>query len=175
MEHTIGGLEKQDIRGTVSYDSENHERMVRLRIRKIQGIAGEIPPLQVFGPRQGELLVLGWGSTYGAIHHAVENAQTQGKSVAAAHLRYLNPFPSNLGQVLRNYRQVLVPELNAGQLRLLVRAEYLVDALGLNKISGQPFRTDEVERHILALLNGGGDKVTDLDRRAGGDGRRGGA
>ncbi len=166
MEHTIGGLEKQDIRGTVSYDSANHERMVRLRIRKIQGIAGEIPPLQIFGPPRGELLVLGWGSTWGAIHHAVENMQKQGKSVAAAHLRHLNPFPRNLGQVLRAYRQVLIPELNAGQLRLLVRAEYLVDAVGLNKISGQPFKTEEIERHISTLLNADGDRVAELDRGA---------
>jgi 2-oxoglutarate ferredoxin oxidoreductase subunit alpha len=154
MEHTVGGLEKQDIRGTVSYDSENHQRMVNLRIRKIQGIASDIPPLQVFGPARGDLLVLGWGGTYGVIRQAVENAQRQGMSVAAAHLRHLNPFPANLGEVLRNYRRVVIPELNAGQLRMLVRAEYLVDAVGLNKITGQPFRTDEIEHEIAALLGG---------------------
>jgi len=159
MEHTIGGLEKQDVRGTVSYDSENHQRMVGLRIRKIKGVASDIPPLEVFGPAQGELLVLGWGGTYGAIRHAVENARKQGMQVAAAHLKYLNPFPPNLGQVLRNYQRVLIPELNAGQLRLLVRAEYLVDAAGLNKISGQPFKTDEIERHIAAMLRGDADRA----------------
>ena len=172
MEHTIGGLEKQDIRGTVSYDSENHQRMVRLRIQKIQGIAHDIPPLQVFGPAKGELLVLGWGSTYGAIWHAVESAQKQGMSVAAAHLRYLNPFPANLGEIVRNYRQVLIPELNAGQLRLLVRAEYLVDAVGLNKIAGQPFRTDEIERQIVAMLGGDAGKATDRTAGPADEGRR---
>jgi len=159
MEHTIGGLEKQDIRGTVSYDSANHQRMVQLRIRKIQGVARDIPPVEVFGPEQGELLVLGWGGTYGAIRHAVENVRKQGMQVAAAHLKYLNPFPPNLGEVLRKYQRVLIPELNAGQLRLLVRAEYLVDATGLNKISGQPFKTDEIERHITATLRGDGGRA----------------
>lgn len=171
MEHTIGGLEKQDIRGTVSYDSENHQRMVHLRMQKIQGIANDIPPLQVFGPAQGELLVLGWGSTFGAIWHAVQNAQKQGLSVAGANLRYLNPFPANLGKVVRNYRQVLIPELNAGQLRLLVRAEFLVDAVGLNKIAGQPFRTDEIEQQILAMLGGDAGTIAALAAHAADDGR----
>ena len=98
------------------------------------------------------MLVLGWGSTYGAIRHAVENMQKAGFSVAAANLKYLNPFPANLGEVLRNYRRVLIPELNAGQLRMLIRAEFLVDAIGLNKITGQPFRTDEIEKKIVAML-----------------------
>ncbi len=172
MEHTIGGLEKQDIRGTVSYESGNHERMVHLRIQKIQGVAKDLPPLEVSGPAQGELLVLGWGSTYGAIHHAVGNAQKQGKPVSAAHLKYLNPFPPNLGEIVRNYRQVLIPELNAGQLRLLVRAEYLVNAVGLNKITGQPFRTDEIEGRIAVMLGGGGDKAADLNARNAAEGRR---
>lgn len=152
LEHCLGGLEKQEISGKVSHDSANHQRMVQLRIDKIQGIASDIPELTVFGPPEGELLVLGWGGTFGAIHHAVERAQRRGLSVAASQLDYLNPFPANLGSILRNYRQVLVPELNAGQLRMLIRAQFLIDAVGLNKITGQPFRTSEIELEILRLL-----------------------
>lgn len=152
LEHCIGGLEKQDLSGKVSHDSENHQRMVQLRIEKIQRIVRDIPVLRVFGPAQGELLVLGWGGTYGAIQHAVENTQRLGIAVAAAHLDYLNPFPANLGDILRSYRRVLIPELNAGQLRMLIRAQYLVDAVGLNKITGQPFRTSEIEQKILSML-----------------------
>lgn len=152
LEHCIGGLEKQDISGKVSQDSANHQRMVQLRIEKIQRIAMNIPELTVFGPAQGDLLVLGWGGTYGAIHHAVENTQRLGVAVAAAHLDYLNPFPSNLGDILRSYTRVLIPELNAGQLRMLIRAQYLVDAVGMNKITGQPFRTSEIEQKILSML-----------------------
>jgi 2-oxoglutarate ferredoxin oxidoreductase subunit alpha len=171
MEHTVGGLEKQDVRGTVSYESANHERMVNLRIQKIRGVVKDVPPLEVSGPGEGELLVLGWGSTYGAIYHAVRNAQKQGKPVAAAHLKYLNPFPENLGEILLNYRQVLIPELNAGQLRLLIRAEYLVDAVGLNKVTGQPFRTDEIEARITVMLGGGGATAADVKARNAAEGR----
>ncbi len=153
LEHCIGGLEKQDVSGKVSHDSANHQRMVSLRMSKIQRIALDIPALQVFGPAHAELLVLGWGGTYGAIHHAVENSQRLGLSVTAAHLDYLNPFPHNLGEVLKRYRRVLIPELNAGQLRMLIRAEFLVDAVGLNKITGQPFRTSEIEQKILDMLS----------------------
>ena len=152
LEHCLGGLEKQDISGKVSHDSANHQRMVQLRMEKIRGIAKDIPELTVFGPAQGDLLVLGWGGTFGAIHHAVERAQRRGLSVAASQLDYLNPFPANLGSVLRSYRQILIPELNAGQLRMLIRAQFLVDAAGLNKITGQPFRTSEIEQEILRLL-----------------------
>jgi 2-oxoglutarate ferredoxin oxidoreductase subunit alpha len=152
LEHCLGGLEKQDVSGKVSHDSANHQRMVELRIKKIQGIARDMPELTVFGRAEGDLLVLGWGGTFGAIHHAVERAQQLGLSVAAAQLDYLNPFPANLGSVLRSYRQVLIPELNAGQLRMLIRAQFLVDAAGLNKITGQPFRTSEIELEILRLL-----------------------
>ncbi len=152
LEHCLGGLEKQDISGKVSHDSANHQRMVQLRIEKIQGVAKDIPELTVFGPAQGDLLVLGWGGTFGAIHHAVERAQRLGLAVAASQLDYLNPFPANLGSVLRSYRQVLIPELNAGQLRMLIRAQFLIDATGLNKITGQPFRTSEIEQEILRLL-----------------------
>ncbi|MCC7121284.1 MAG: 2-oxoacid:acceptor oxidoreductase subunit alpha [Gammaproteobacteria bacterium] len=152
LEHRIGGIEKQDPTGAVSYDPANHERMVHLRQAKIAGIAEHIPELEVFGPASGDLLVLGWGSTAGAIRHAVENAQKQGLRVAGANLRYLNPLPRNLGTLLRRYRRVLVPELNLGQLRMLLRAEYLVDAVGLNKVRGQPFRTSEIEQAIQDQL-----------------------
>ena len=118
--HRIGGLEKQNVTGIVSYDSDNHEQMVRLRDRKIANVASDIPPQAVDGPQRGDLLVVSWGGTYGACTTAVQRCRAEGLSVAHAHLRYLYPFPRNLGDVLRNYRRVLVPELNLGQLRMLL-------------------------------------------------------
>jgi 2-oxoglutarate ferredoxin oxidoreductase subunit alpha len=150
--HRIGGLEKQDITGNVSYDPINHEHMVNLRARKVAGIAAELPPQPVTGPRSGRLLVLSWGGTYGACATAVQEVAREGGSVAHAHLRYLNPLPADLGEIIRNYDRVLVPELNRGQLRLAVRAEYLVDAVGLNKVQGKPFAVREVVRKIRELL-----------------------
>ncbi len=152
LEHRIGGLEKEAITGNVSYDSENHAYMVRQRAAKIKAIADDIPDLLVHGPEKGDLLVLGWGSTRGACRHAVEHAQGDGLSVAGAHLRYLNPFPKNLGAVLNNYQYVLIPELNLGQLRLLIRATFLIDAIGLNKVQGQPLSTLEVKEKIYDVL-----------------------
>ena len=152
LEHRIGGIEKEDITGNVNYEPENHERMVNLRAGKIAGIAKDIPELEVFGPEEGELLVIGWGGTAGAIHTAVERAQRRGVSVARAHLRYLNPFPRNIEKVLRSYKQVLVPELNLGQLLMLLRSQFLVDAIGLNKVQAQPFRTSEIEEKIDELV-----------------------
>ncbi len=152
LEHRIGGLEKEDVTGNVSHDSENHERMVLLRQQKVDGIADDIPDLVVHGPQTGDLLVLGWGSTRGACRHAIESAQAKGLSVSGAQLRYLNPFPKNLGVVLNNFKHVLVPELNLGQLRLLLRAKYLVDVIGLNKVQGQPMLTSEVEEKIYEIL-----------------------
>jgi 2-oxoglutarate ferredoxin oxidoreductase subunit alpha len=153
LEHRIGGLEKADITGNVSYDPDNHHRMQLLRAAKVAGIADDIAPLEVFGPEQGELLILGWGSTYGAIRSAVERLHGDGKSVAHAHLRHLNPFPANTEAVLRNYRRVLIPEVNLGQLLMLIRARYLIDAVGYDKVRGKPFRiaeiVDEAER-VLA-------------------------
>ncbi|MCR4411897.1 MAG: 2-oxoacid:acceptor oxidoreductase subunit alpha [Thermoguttaceae bacterium] len=142
--HRLGGLEKQDITGAVSYDGANHQHMVDLRARKVAGIAADIPPQTVEGPKRGRLLILGWGGTYGPIATAVRRLWERGASVAHAHLRYLNPFPANLGEVLRNYDRVLIPELNRGQLRALVRAEYLVDAIGWNKTTGRPFTVGEI-------------------------------
>lgn len=154
LEHRIGGLEKQDITGNVSYDPENHQRMIHLRAKKIAGIALDVPEQTVLGPEKGDLLVIGWGGTMGAIRSAVERVQKQGYQVAAANVRYLNPFPRNLGQILSNYKKVLVPELNMGQLRMLLRANYLVDAIGCNKIKGKPFLISELELKIREVLEG---------------------
>jgi 2-oxoglutarate ferredoxin oxidoreductase subunit alpha len=153
LEHRIGGLEKADILGNVSYDPDNHHRMQLLRQAKIAGIAADIPPLEVFGPDEGDLLVLGWGSTYGAIRSAVERLQSRGASIAHAHLRYLNPLPANTGDVVRAYRRVLIPEVNLGQLLLLIRARFLVDAQGYNRVRGKPFRIAELEAEADRLLS----------------------
>ena len=152
LEHRVGGLEREDVTGNVSYAPVNHEHMVRVRARKIAGIAAEIPPTAVTGPAEGELLILGWGSTYGAIAGAVKELHASGASVAHAHLRYLNPLPPDLGVVLGRYRKVLVPEMNLGQLVRLVRAEYLVDAHGLGKIQGRPFKQSEIVTRARAML-----------------------
>ena len=165
LEHRIGGIEKEDGTGDISYDGANHERMVGLRESKIRGIAADIPPLEVFGPETGEVLVLGWGGTFGAIQHAVENLQERGHQVASACLRYLNPWPANLGQVLTRYDKVLIPELNRGQLRLLIRAEFLVDAVGYSKVQGQPFKVRELELAILDVLSGGADEESEGGER----------
>ncbi len=140
LEHRIGGLEKEDETGNVSYDPENHDRMVRLRAAKVAGIAADIPELVVDDPDGADTLVLGWGSTYGAIGAAARSVRASGRRVATAHLRHLNPFPRNTGEVVRAYEKVLVPEMNLGQLRMLIRAEFLVDAAGYNKVRGRPFR-----------------------------------
>jgi len=152
LEHRIGGLEKADITGNVSYDPENHHLMQLLRQEKVARIADDIPELIAHGPERGDLLVLGWGSTYGAIRSAVERLQADGRSVAHAHLRHLNPFPRNLGDVLASYRRVLIPEVNLGQLLLLVRARYLVDAVGYDKVRGKPFRIAEIQEEAERVL-----------------------
>jgi len=150
--HRIGGLEKQDVTGAVSYDPQNHQHMVDLRARKVAGIAKDLAPLKVEGPSEGRVLVLGWGGTYGALATAVRLMWQHGQPVAHAHLRYLNPLPANLPDILARYDRVLVAELNCGQLRKLVRAEYLVDAAGLNKTTGRPFAVREVVDAIEDLL-----------------------
>ena len=152
LEHRIGGIEKDYLTGNISYAPANHEQMVRVRHQKVAKITQEIPPTEVKGPAQGKLLVLGWGSTYGAIAAAVEAAQAQGHAVAQAHLRYLNPLPADLGDILSRYEKVLVPEMNMGQLLRLIRADYLVDAVGLNKIQGRPFKVSEVATRIARML-----------------------
>ena len=152
LEHRIGGLEKADVTGNVSYDPDNHHRMQTLRAAKVAGIAHDIPPLEVFGPASGDLLILGWGSTYGAIRSAVESLQAGGTSVAHAHLRHLNPFPANTEEVLRSYRRVLIPEVNLGQLLWLVRARYLLDAVGYDRVRGKPFRISEIVTEAERIL-----------------------
>ena len=144
LEHRLGGLEKQDETGNVSYDPDNHDLMVRLRAQKVAGIAADIAELEVDDPDGASLLVLGWGGTYGSIASAVRRLRKEGRQVAQAHLTHLNPFPRNLGEVLASYDRVLVPEMNLGQLLKLIRAEFLVDAVGYNQLRGQPFRSDEL-------------------------------
>lgn len=152
LEHRLGGLEKEHVTGNVSYDPSNHERMVRYRAKKINSAVADIPPLTVQGKPNGRLLVVGWGSTYGAITAAVSEAQEEGCSVSAVHLRHLHPFPSNLGEILSRFQSVLVPELNTGQLRFLLRGHFLIDAHGLNKIQGQPFKESEMLDAIHQLI-----------------------
>jgi len=152
LEHRIGGLEKEDLTGDVCYDPENHERMTRLRAAKIAGVTREIPPLAVDGPASGDLLVVGWGSTYGAIVSAIERCRAKGLTVSGVHLRHMNPLPGDLGEILGRFERILVPELNTGHLRMRLRAEYLVDAIGLNKIQGKPFMINEIEQAIADLL-----------------------
>jgi len=157
LEHRLGGLEKADITGAVSYDPENHERMIQLREEKVQRVADSYAPLEVYGPEQADLLVLGWGSTFGAIRGAVNRCQAEGHSVAQLHLRYVWPLPKDLGAVLKRYKKVLIPELNRGQLSRLIRAEYLIDATSLPKVQGKPFMAAELVRHIESQLDGAGE------------------
>src|SRR5437868_43690 len=149
LEHRIGGLEKADITGNVSYDPENHMHMVLTRAEKVARIADDIPELEVYGESEGRLLVVGWGSTYGAITSAVEEMQRRGQAVSSIHLRHLNPFPRNLGEILERFDRVLVPELNMGQLCMLLRAKFLVPAISYPKVKGKPFKISE----LLAKMN----------------------
>jgi 2-oxoglutarate ferredoxin oxidoreductase subunit alpha len=153
LEHRIGGLEKLDGLGTVNYDADNHHRMTVFRRDKVAGIANDIPDLEVFGPDSGDLLILGWGSTYGALRSAAERLQAEGKAVAHAHLRYLFPFPANTGDVLQRFRTVLVPELNLGQLSFVLRGTYLVDALSYGRVRGKPFRIAEIVDEANRILD----------------------
>ncbi|MDL1870935.1 2-oxoacid:acceptor oxidoreductase subunit alpha [Deltaproteobacteria bacterium PRO3] len=152
LEHRIGGLEKEDRSGNVSYDPLNHERMTHLRADKVAAVAQDIPDLEVFGRPEGELLVVGWGSTYGAITTAVEQLQREGAAVSSIHLRHLNPFPRNLEAILKSFDKVLVPEMNLGQLALLLRGKFLVDAQPLSKVQGKPFRIAEILEGVRARL-----------------------
>jgi 2-oxoglutarate/2-oxoacid ferredoxin oxidoreductase subunit alpha len=152
LEHRLGGLEKEEVTGNISYDPANHQLMTDVRAWKIASIANDIPPVEVDGDDDAEVLVLGWGSTYGAIKAGMRRVRRRGIPVAAAHLRHLNPFPANLGEVLRSVPRVLVPELNTGQLLRLVRAEFLVDAVGLNKVAGTPFQVTEIDEKIAEMV-----------------------
>ena len=160
LEHRLGGLEKSGIggdaqsgTGNVSYDPGNHHSMVSLRAEKIDRIAEDIPLQEVHGPDSGDLLVVSWGGPFGAVRTAVNRMQQAGKSVAHAHLRYIHPFPRNLEEILGNYKRVLVPELNTGQLRFILRGKYLVNAEGLNKIKGKPFLVSELVEKIESMLD----------------------
>jgi len=152
LEHRIGGIEKQDVTGNISYEPDNHEHMVLTRAEKVRRVAQEIPPTSINGPATGDVLVVGWGGTYGAITAAVEEAQIEGKGVASVHLRHLNPLPPDLGQILRQYRRVLVPEINSGQLVRVLRAEYLVDAVGYNRVTGMPLASQDILEAINQIL-----------------------
>ena len=154
LEHRVGGLEKENITGNVSYDPENHDLMNHLRTEKIERIADDIPLARAEGDPQGDLLVVGWGGTYGAIRTAVIRQREKGHAVSHLHLRYLNPLPKNLGEVLSQFKRILVPEINLGQLLKVLRAKFLVPATGFNKVRGLPFRSVELEKEIEAILKG---------------------
>ena len=158
LEHRIGGLEKADVYGTVNYDPDNHDRMVKLRTEKVKRIANDIPDLEVDGEDHGDLLVLGWGSTYGSIKDAVNKARKSGLRLSHAHLRYLNPMPKNTGQVLKNFKKVLIPEINLGQLAHLIRSEYLIPVEQLNVVRGLPLKINDILEKINSLLGGGNGK-----------------
>src|SRR5579862_9859639 len=152
LEHRIGGLEKQDVTGNINYEPLNHEKMVRIRAAKVEAIAQDVPNVVPSGDPEGELLIVGWGSTYGPITAALTPVRKAGHKVGHVHLRHLNPLPRNLGEVLSRYEKVLVPEMNMGQLLLVLRAKYLVDAIGLNKIQGKPFKQSEIEAKVHEVL-----------------------
>ncbi|MDT5156774.1 MAG: 2-oxoglutarate/2-oxoacid ferredoxin oxidoreductase subunit alpha [Acidobacteriota bacterium] len=152
LEHRIGGIEKQHLTGNVNYDPENHHFMVLMRQAKVDRAAQDIPDVEIFGEKSGKVLVLGWGSTYGSITSAVERLQAEGKPVSSAHLRHLNPFPSNLGEVLRSFERVIIPEMNLGQLATMIRAKYLVDAVAFSKVKGRPFQIREIVKKVEEYL-----------------------
>jgi len=152
LEHRIGGIEKDAITGNVSYDPANHQLMTDTRAWKVKNIANDIPPVEIYGDDDADILVLGWGSTKGAIRAAINRLRASGKKVASAHLTHLSPFPANLGEVLDRFDKVLIPELNTGQLRMLIRADYLVPAEGLNKVAGVPFTIGEIADKIMEMM-----------------------
>ncbi len=154
LEHRIGGLEKKDIYGNISYDPDNHQLMVNRRKEKIDNIKNDIPELIVEGDQQGELLVLGWGSTYGAIKEASRHIQAQGYNASQAHIRYISPFPKNLDNVLNRFKKILLPELNTGQMANVIRSTFLRDVIQFNKVQGQPFKVAEIENKIIEILGG---------------------
>ena len=154
LEHRIGGLEKKDVYGNISYEPENHEIMVRKRKQKIENVKNDIPDLAVEGDESGELLVLGWGSTYGAIKEAVRHIKTKGYNASQAHLKYLNPLPKNLGDVLGKFNKVIIPELNLGQMASVIRSTYLREVIQFNKVQGQPFKVIEIENKLIEVLGG---------------------
>jgi 2-oxoglutarate ferredoxin oxidoreductase subunit alpha len=158
LEHRIGGLEKANITGMVSYDPDNHDEMIKLRAQKIKNIENDIPDLEVTGEQEGELLVLGWGGTFGSITEAVMNARKAGYKVSQAHFKYLNPFPKNTEEVLKRFKKILIPEINLGQLSKLIKSEFMVPVIQFNVIRGLPFRTTDIEIKIIDTIGGGNGK-----------------
>lgn len=158
LEHRVGGLEKANITGNVNYDPDNHDFMIKLRAQKVQNIQNDIPDLKVDGDESGELLVLGWGGTYGTIKEAVSKARELGFTLSQAHLRYLNPMPKNTGDVLSRFKKILIPEINLGQLAKLIRSEFLIEVEQLNIVRGLPFRTSDVLTKITETLGGNNGK-----------------
>jgi len=152
LEHRVGGLEKQDVTGNINYEPLNHENMVRIRAAKVAAIVQDIPDVVPAGDSTGDLLIVAWGSTHGAITAAMNAQRAEGRKIGHVHLRHLNPLPANLGEVLKRYKKILVPELNMGQLLWVLRAKFLVDAIGLNKIQGRPFKQAELEQKIEEVL-----------------------
>jgi len=159
LEHRLGGLEKENKTGNVNYDPINHEAMVHLRLEKVEKVADMIPLIKVFGKEKGDILVVGWGGTHGAITSAIERLQKEGLSISSIHLRYLNPFPKNLKEILNNFETVIIPELNLGQLAHLLRAKYLINALSMTKVQGKPFKVQEIIDWIKKLIQKG-DKLS---------------
>ncbi len=152
LEHRIGGLEKGED-GGVSYDPDNHEEMTRLRAEKVAAVSKSFPPLEVQGEPEGDLLVIGWGGTYGAISAAVRGLSEEGFSVSSVHLRHINPLPDDLGEVMGRFKKVIVPELNLGQLSLILRAKYLMDVISYGKVQGKPFKVSELREKFLEHIN----------------------
>src|ERR1700726_395129 len=169
LEHRVGGIEKQDVTGNINYDPLNHERMVRLRAAKVEAIGQDVPDVVPVGDPDGDLLIVAWGSTHGPITAALNAQREKGRKVGHVHLRYLNPLPRDLGEVISRYKKVLVPEMNMGQLLMILRAKYLVDAQGYNKIRGKPFKTSEIEQKIEQILDlvPSVQSEEDLDEHAG--------
>ena len=157
LEHRIGGLEKEDISGKVSHDPMNHQKMTEFRQEKVDRIANDIPLATVLGEQEGDLLILSWGSTYGAIRTAFDSVRFQGKKISYCHLNYINPFPRNLGEILNNFKRILIPEVNMGQLANIIQAKYLIPVIKYNRIEGRTFRSYEIEDEIMKLLNEGGN------------------
>jgi len=154
LEHRIGGLEKANITGAVSYDHDNHDLMVKLREQKIKNMVFDIPDLIVDGEEQGDILVLGWGGTYGAITEAVLRCRKAGYKVSQAHLKYLNPMPGNTGKVLKSFKKVLIPEINLGQLSKLIKSEFLIPVEQFNLVRGLPFKSIDIEERIIDIIGG---------------------
>jgi 2-oxoglutarate ferredoxin oxidoreductase subunit alpha len=153
LEHRIGGLEKKDVTGHVSHDPHNHQRMVELRKEKIERVVNDIPPVEVIGDKEGDLLILSWGSTYGAAKTAYDKLNDEGYTMSFVHLRYIHPFPKNLGEIIYNFKRIFIPEMNMGQLKTIIQSTFVVPVIGMHKVQGKPFKAIEIEDRIRELLN----------------------